>query len=114
MLILAMQIIPFSITDDGVKYYDPFVYRLPGEWIIINCRYHGRYVRNFLFSPTGSTAKFYVYVDNEKIKVVSENLYNITSLANNDSGRYKCRLWWTNTSGEIIAHQLIVLQKGIT
>ena len=110
-----MQIIPFFITEDGVKYYDPSVYRLRGESYTLNCDRLGMNVRKLTFYPTGSTAMFRLHVDNKKIKMLSKNVYNITNLAYNDSGEYACRVFSKTTDDNGgYSVQLIVLQKGIT
>ena len=113
-----MQIIP-SITTDGVKYYDPSIYRLPGEWMLIKCNIFDWAPTTLSFKPNGTTNISDLPVDNEKIKLASKNVFNITRLEYEDSGEYICFIiTWNATGdmvkGEVTRHQLTVLKEGKT
>ncbi len=116
-----MKIIP-TFNIDGVKYYDPSMCRLPGEWIIINCDVVHDAVRVYLgLNPAderNNGSSIDLLVDHEKIKLASKNVYNVTHLAYNDSGQYRCDIILFNstnrTTGEVTRHYLTVLREGKT
>jgi hypothetical protein len=112
-----VQIIP-SFTTDGVKYYDPSIYRLLGEWMLINCDVSYWVPTTLSFKPNGSTNISDLHVDNEKIKLASKNVFNITRLMYEDSGHYICTIISCNDAamveGEVTRHQLTVLKEGKT
>jgi hypothetical protein len=86
-----MQIIR-SFNTGGVKYYDPSITRLPGEWILINC---GKPWLNatLSFAPQTSFPKDpgFSPLDKRRIKSPFKNAFNITRLEYNDSGYYWCQ-----------------------
>ena len=67
--------------------------------------------------PKGMNKTIYnLSVDNEKIRLISKNIFNITNLAYNDSGDYMCEsdmLEKPNTASRVIRYRLIVI-KGKT
>ena len=115
----AVQTIP-SFNTDAVKYYDPSVYRLRGEWKVINCGDIWAYAF-LMFTPidvNATTLPYPRYVDNEKIKLVSKNAFNITRLTYYDSGQYMCINAIMNGTElipwDIKRYNLIVLNEGKT
>lgn len=76
-----------------VKYYNRSIVRFPGEWILIDCQYPIHTRSLLLFKPQFGMnhTKFHQrFVDHQKIKLVSNDVYNITNLTYDDSGIYKC------------------------
>ncbi len=115
-----MKTIP-TFNIDGVKYYDPSIWRLPGEWMIINCDVYDwdrTYLSVIPADGRDNGSVIDLPVDHEKIKLASKNVYNITNLAYNDSGQYICDIIIVNTTskviGEITRHYLAVLREGKT
>ena len=69
--------------------------------------------------PKGMNETIYnLSVDNEKIRLISKNVFNITNLAYNDSGDYMCEsdmLEEPNTASRVMTrYRLIVIKKGKT
>ena len=99
-----------------VKYYNPSTVRLPGEWILINCKFPKWAKADLAFNPSGAMNDTYLPADHAKIKLLSTNIFNITHLTYNDSGIYKCTCsdkgvptWLLNSSYEVC-----VLKEGKT
>ncbi|CAB4029960.1 basement membrane-specific heparan sulfate proteoglycan core, partial [Paramuricea clavata] len=112
----AVQIIR-SFHTDGIKYYDPSLYRLRGEWKVINCDVYNWASVSFVFSPVNKSEKpIKFHLPTKKIKLVSKNVYNVTPLAYKDSGQYICNICVLNTTrytaGKITRHNLFVLEEG--
>ena len=85
----------FSTTKTGISWKDRTYYRklrIQGEWIKINCaiRISGN-VHLWFGKRKGETTKK-LKVDNEKIKLVSKNVFNITNLTTEDHGWYTCQV----------------------
>ena len=104
-----------SLNTDGVQYYKPSIYRLPGEWILIKCAYGGGI--SLAFKPRGSKFKKDLPVDHTKIKLIAWNIYNVTNLTSGDTGEYVCTMVFKGKIGqvdriEITRQDLIVLKKG--
>ena len=120
-VLTTVHIIPYIYADD-VKYYEPSIYRLPGEWIDINCDLLPRGTSSLSVvrkSKTHFTIESYdLSVDNKKIFWVSKNVYNITRLTYNDSAQYECqtseRLNMRTELTLFKDQNLIVLKKGKT
>ena len=93
-----------------VKYYDPSIYRLPREWIFIQCNSHPELQAQLIFKPHGTNKTYRVYHNKRILGQRNTNDFNITSLSYKDSGQYTCVL---NTDIlENTRHKLIVLKEG--
>ena len=79
--------------------------------MIINCNVHNDTNATLSFKPNGSDTTYDLSVNDEKIKLASKNVFNITRLAYNDSGEYNCTISTGNTT-DITEHQLMVLKEG--
>ena len=101
-----------SFNTGGVKYYDPSISRLPGEWILINC---GKPWLNTTLGFLSQTSlqkdhPDFSPLDKRRIKSPFKNAFNITRLEYNDSGYYWCRM----PRGVTTIHNVDVLKEGKT
>ena len=106
-----------SLNADGIRYYKPSVYRLTGEWILVNCE-DGDDI-SLVFNGTGSKLIKDLPVDHNKIKLVALNVFNVTNLTNNDTGEYACNMVSKGVIGDVYIDKmtrqnLIVLNEGKT
>ena len=97
-------------TGDRVKYYDPSIYRLPGEWIFIQCNSHPELQAQLIFKPNGTNKTHRVYHDKKVLGQRNTNNFNITCLSYKDSGQYTCTI--NLGIHEKTKHKLIVLREG--
>ena len=87
--------------------------------MLIRCDVPARANSTLSLQPKGMNETIYnLSVDNEKIRLISKNIFNITNLAYNDSGDYMCEsdmLEEPNTASRVmIRYRLIVIKEGKT
>ena len=70
-------------------------WRLPGEWMKIQCTVNVEENVTLLFNDRKLT------VDNRKVKYISKNIFNISGLQIEDEGDYKCKVCEKEKSHEI-------------
>ena len=85
----------------------------------INCDNHKNALSTALsFKPNGTNTTYHsLPVNGEKIKLTSTNVFNITRLVYNDSGRYNCTIIYGYMGNgsflkDVTEHILIVLKEG--
>ena len=105
-----------SLNADGVKYYNPSIYRFLGEWILFKCNHSSG--ESLAFKQRESKSVKHLPVDHKKIKIDTRHFYNVTNLTNHDTGEYVCYMS-TGVIGqvhgeEIKGQHLVVLKKGKT
>ena len=85
----------FLFPDTGVSWKDKTLYRrlrIQGEWIKFNCAIEtSEKVTLWYGENMGETTKK-LQVDNKKIKLIAENVFNMTNLTTNDEGWYTCEV----------------------
>ena len=102
-------------NSDGVKYYKPSIYRLPGEWILVQCDESTEI--SLAFKRIGAKFMKDLPVDHNKIKRVEWNVYNVTNLTYDDTGEYVCNRVSRPSGGtiyrdEVARQDLAVLKEG--
>ena len=99
-----------------VKYYNPSTVRLPGEWILVGCHLTVWASKADLeFKPSGAINDTYLPVNLAKIKRLAANIFNITHLTYNDSGRYRCTTFHKGVTWELPGtYEVRVLKEGKT
>ena len=116
-----------SFNPDVIRfnYFKPTIFRYSRQWALLNCTCNHnktlcdqRANISLWFRLPKSVTFDELPVGNEKIELVTRNVFNITHLAFNDTGEYKCinKFWSSNTTiteeMTIYPLEILLLREG--
>ena len=115
----------FSFNTDGkvkrFNYHKPPIFHFSGQWALINCTCDHQDDTSLCDQRTNVTLLFrhhknayfkQLSVGTEKTELVTRSVFNITHLAINDSGQYKCIIKTAFRSRNItITQKITVLRR---
>ena len=97
-----------SVKWDGS--HNNYIWSIVGEWRVVNCRVNNNNQANAtLWRQDGDTEKK-IEIDEKRIKTVSKNKFNFTSVMPSDMGKYYCKA----CDAKITPYLRVNVKKGKT